>query len=86
MKHLKRHINVAINKEYMEIQKYAFRKYKIKSVENNHTHLSPEELGKIESLELGDGSLNWKRPKMLSSFVVMRDYDILTSPTYPLKT
>lgn len=52
-KHLKRHINVAINKEYMEIQKYAFRKYKIKSVENNHTHLSPEELGKIESLELG---------------------------------
>ncbi|EIK38724.1 hypothetical protein HMPREF1055_02244 [Bacteroides fragilis CL07T00C01] len=37
----------------MEIQKYAFRKYKIKSVENNHTHLSPEELGKIESLELG---------------------------------
>lgn len=53
MQHLKRHINVAINKEYMEIQKYAFRKYKIKSVENNHTHLSPEELGKIESLELG---------------------------------
>lgn len=53
MKLLKRHINVAINKEYMEIQKYAFRKYKIKSVENNHTHLSPEELGKIESLELG---------------------------------
>lgn len=53
MKRLKRHINVAINKEYMEIQKYAFRKYKIKSVENNHTHLSPEELGKIESLELG---------------------------------
>ncbi len=27
MKHLKRHINVAINKDYMEIQKYAFRKY-----------------------------------------------------------
>ena len=26
MKHLKRYINVAINKEYMDIQKYAFRK------------------------------------------------------------
>lgn len=52
MKHLKRHINVAINKEYMEVQKYAFRKYKIKSAENNHTHLSPEELDKIERLEL----------------------------------
>lgn len=52
MKHLKRHINVAINKEYMDIQKYAFRKYKIKSVENSHTHLSPEELRKIEGLAL----------------------------------
>ena len=54
MKHLKRHINVAINKEYMEVQKYAFRKYKIKSVENKHTHLSPDELYKIEKLSLGD--------------------------------
>lgn len=54
MKHLKRHVNVAINKEYMDVQKYAFRKYKIKSVENTHTHLSPEELSKIEKMELID--------------------------------
>lgn len=52
MKHLKRYINVAINKEYMDIQKYAFRKYKIKSIESNHTHLSPEELIKLETLQL----------------------------------
>lgn len=52
MKHLKRHINVAINKEFMEIQKYAFRKYKIRSVENSHTHLSPEELNQLEDLVL----------------------------------
>lgn len=52
MKHVKRYVNVAINKEYMDIQKYAFRKYKIKSVEGNHTHLSPEELNKMESLHL----------------------------------
>lgn len=32
MKHLKRHVNIAINKEYIEIQKYAFRKYKIKTI------------------------------------------------------
>lgn len=55
MKHLKRQINVAINKEHMEIQKYAFRKYKIKSIENSHTHLSPEELEKIEKLNLSEG-------------------------------
>lgn len=52
MKHLKRHINVAINKEYMEVHKYAFRKYKIKSIENKHTHLPPDELCKIEKLDL----------------------------------
>ena len=52
MKHLKRYINVAINKEYMDIQKYAFRKYKIKSIEGTHTHLAPEELHKFENLQL----------------------------------
>lgn len=52
MKHLKRFINVAINKEYMDIQKYAFRKYKIKTIEGRHTHLSPEELQKLELVEL----------------------------------
>ena len=41
MKHLKRHVNIAINKEYIEIQKYAFRKYKIKTVENKHTPTLP---------------------------------------------
>ena len=52
MKHLERYINVAINKEYMDIQKYAFRKYKIKSIEGSHTHLAPEELHKFENLQL----------------------------------
>ena len=52
MKHLKRYINVAINKEYMDIQKYAFRKYKIKSIVGSHTHLAPEELHKFENLQL----------------------------------
>lgn len=54
MKHLKRYVNVAINKEYMDVQKYAFRKYKIRSIEGNHTHLSPEELQKFEDLQLDD--------------------------------
>lgn len=34
MKHLKRHVNIAINKEYIEIQKYAFRKYKINNLQS----------------------------------------------------
>lgn len=52
MKQLKRYINIAINKEYINVQKYPFRKYKIKTVENGHTHLSPEELEKLEALQL----------------------------------
>lgn len=52
MKHLKRYINVAINKDYMDIRKYAFRKYKIRSIEGKHTHLSPEELCEMENLQL----------------------------------
>lgn len=67
MKHLKRHINIAINKEYMDIQKYAFRKYKIKTVENGHTHLSPEELEKLETLQLTGRFIKYQ--KTLDAFL-----------------
>lgn len=52
MKHLKRYINVAINEEYMGLHQYPFRKYRIKTTDNKHTHLSPEELELLEKLEL----------------------------------
>ena len=67
MKHLKRHINVAINKEYMDIQKYAFRKYKIKTVEKGHTHLAPEELEKMETLQLTGRYIKYQ--KTLDAFL-----------------
>lgn len=67
MKHLKRHINVAINKDYMEIQKYAFRKYKIKTVENKHTHLVPEELEALENLSLSGRYIKYQ--KTLDAFL-----------------
>ncbi len=52
MKHLKRYINLAINKELFELHKYPFRKYKIKYQESKRTHLTPEELGRLENLKL----------------------------------
>lgn len=52
MKHMKRYINVAINKEYMGLHQYPFRKYRIRTTDNKHTHLSPEELEQLEKLEL----------------------------------
>lgn len=65
MKHLKRHVNIAINKEYIEIQKYAFRKYKI--IENKHTHLVPEELERLENLILSGRYI--KLQKSLDAFL-----------------
>lgn len=67
MKHLKQHVNIAINKEYIEIQKYAFRKYKIKTIENKHTHLVPEELERLENLILSGRYV--KLQKSLDAFL-----------------
>lgn len=53
MKHMKRYINLAINKDLFDLQKYPFRKYKIKYQESKRTHLTPEELHRLEILELG---------------------------------
>lgn len=52
MKHLKRYINLAINKDLFDLQRYPFRKYKIKYLESKRSHLTPEELGQLESLNL----------------------------------
>lgn len=67
MKHLKRHVNAAINKEHMDVRKYAFRKYKIKTVENGHTYLSPEELRSMETLQLAGRHAKYK--KTLDAFL-----------------
>ena len=50
MKHLKRYVNLAINKDLFELQKYPFRKYKIKYMESKRGHLTPEELEKLENV------------------------------------
>lgn len=52
MKHLKRYINLAINKDLFDLHRYSFRKYKIKYMESKRTHLTPEELEQLESLNL----------------------------------
>ena len=50
MKHLKRYINLAINKDMFELKKYPFRKYKIKYMESKRGHLTPEELEQLEKV------------------------------------
>jgi integrase len=48
MKHLKRYLNLAINKELFSLDKYPFRKYRLKYVETPKGHLTPEELERLE--------------------------------------
>lgn len=50
MKHLKRYLNIAINKELFDPQKYPFRKYRIKYQASRRTHLTPDELRRLEAL------------------------------------
>lgn len=52
MKHLKAFVNSAINKAYLDMNDYPFRRYRIKMSETKHVFLLPEELEKLESLEL----------------------------------
>ncbi|MDR1161585.1 MAG: site-specific integrase [Tannerellaceae bacterium] len=53
MRHLKRYVNLAINKDLFDIVKYPFRKYKIHHVESPRVHLTPEELKKFEKIDVG---------------------------------
>lgn len=76
MKHLKRHINVAINKEYMDIQKYAFRKYKIK-IGRKWTYT----LGAGGVRKNGNFAIDWKIYKIPEdigciSVLLLRRYEI----------
>ena len=74
MKHLKRYINLAINKELFELHKYPFRKYKIKYQESKRTHLTPEELGRLENLKL-DGQRTLRPVSGYDFYLVAtRDY------------
>lgn len=50
MKHLKRYVNVAINKDLIDIHDYPFRKFKIKHQESQRSYLTPEELLRLEML------------------------------------
>lgn len=52
MKHFKAFVNSAIDKDYMNFSDYPFRRYRIKTTETQHVFLLPEELEKLEALEL----------------------------------
>lgn len=52
MKHLKRFVNSAIDRNYIDANNYAFRRYRIRTKEAKHSFLLPEEMEKLEGLSL----------------------------------
>ena len=49
---VRRYVNLAIDRGYMDINDYPFRKFKIKAVKTNRSFLTPEEIEKFEDLRL----------------------------------
>ena len=51
-RHLRKFYNMAINKDLADLNNYPFRKFKAKTTETTRHPLSPEELAKIEALQI----------------------------------
>lgn len=60
MKHFKTFVNLAIDKGYLTLNDYPFRRYRIKTLKSKHTFLLPDELEKLESLELTGKSVTYR--------------------------
>ena len=52
LKHIKRYINNAINKDLLDIYRYPFRKFRIKQIETFRNYLTPDELDNLENINL----------------------------------
>lgn len=57
MRQLRTLINEAINQGYMHADAYPFRKYKIKHEKGKHEFLTPDELKKLETVEVEEKSM-----------------------------
>lgn len=69
-KNIKRFVNLAINKDLMDVQKYPFRKFKIKQSESKKIFLTPNEIELFESVELVNENLKYQIVKDLFMFSV----------------
>ena len=60
MRHLKRQVNLAMDKGLADPGTDVFRKYRIRTVESHHSHLTPDELCLLEGLQLDGRYLRWQ--------------------------
>ena len=67
MRQLRTLINEAINRGYIHVDAYPFRKYKIRHEKGRHEFLTPDELKKLERLQTGSRKLR----HVLDAFLVL---------------
>ena len=60
MKHFKAFVNWSIDKGHLSLNNYPFRRYRIKTLQPKHTFLLPDELEKLEALELTGKKIAYK--------------------------
>ncbi|MCG8208847.1 site-specific integrase [Tenacibaculum finnmarkense] len=69
-KNIKRFVNLAINKDLMELQKYPFRKFKIKQTEGKTVYLTPSEIECFENVALTNENKKYETVRDLYIFSV----------------
>ena len=67
IRHLRRQVNIAVNKGCLEPRLHPFRNYRIKTVPGRHTHLTPEELERLERCGCATG--NARQRHVLDAFL-----------------
>ncbi len=69
-KNIKRFVNLAINKQLMDVNKYPFRNFKIKQYESKKIFLFPNEIEQFENVELTGENKKYQIVKDLFMFSV----------------
>lgn len=88
-KNMKTYVNLAINKDLMNVQQYPFRKFKVKQGESNKVFLTPEEIDQMQDLVLTGENLKYQYIKdlfMYSVYTGLRFSDVLSMQKRELVT
>lgn len=88
-KNLKSYVNLAINKDLMNVQQYRFRKFKIKQMESRKIFLTPEEIDQMQDLVLTGENIKHQYIKdlfMYSIYTGLRFSDVLSMQKRELVT
>ncbi|WKW46737.1 site-specific integrase [Myroides sp. JBRI-B21084] len=76
-KHIKTHVNTAINKGYIDLKDYPFRTFKVEQEESKKVYLTPQEIIKIEDVELETDAQKYVRDMfMFSVYTGLRYGDV----------